>query len=61
MLPLVLLAAGLHGEGVRRHPAPRLAGVAPPHEAAVAAAEAACPPGERLSSEFRDAAAPALA
>ena len=61
MLPLVLLAAGLHGEGVRRRPAPRLAGVAPLHEAAAAAAEAASPPGERLSSGLRDPAAPALA
>lgn len=56
MLLLVLLAAGLHEEGVRRHLAPRLVGVALPHDAA-AAAEAACPPGERFSSEFRAAAA----
>ena len=55
MLLLVLLAAGLHEEGVRRHLAPRLVGVALPH--AAAAAEAACPPGERFSSEFRAAAA----
>lgn len=56
MLLLVLLAAGLHEEGVRRHLAPRLVGVALPHDAA-AAAEAACPPGGRFSSEFRAAAA----
>ena len=56
MLLLVLLVAGLHEEGVRRHLAPRLVGVALPHDAA-AATEAACPPGERFSSEFRSAAA----
>lgn len=57
MLLLVLLAAGLHEEGVRRHLAPRLVGVALPHDDAAAAAEAACPPGGRFSSEFRAAAA----
>ena len=55
MFLLVLLAAGLHKEGVRRHLAPRLVGVALPH-AAAAAVEAACPPGERFSSEFHSAA-----
>ena len=56
MLLLVLLTAGLHEEGIRRHLAPWLVGIALPHDAA-AAAEAACPPGQRFSSEFRAAAA----
>ena len=49
MLLLVLLTAGLHEEGIRRHLAPWLVGIALPHDAAVAV-EAACPPGERFSS-----------
>ena len=56
VLLLVLLEAGLHEEGIWRHLAPRLVGVALPH-AAAAAVEAACPPGERFSSEFHSAAA----
>lgn len=49
---LVLLPAGLHEEGVRGHLAPRLAGVALPHDAAAAAR----PPGGSFSSEYRAAA-----
>lgn len=41
-----------HEEGVRRHLAPRLVGVALPHDAA-AAAEAACPPGGRAVERWR--------
>ena len=57
MLLLVLLAAGLHEEGVRRHLAPRLVGVALPH--AAAAAEAACPPGGRAVERWRAGLLPA--
>ena len=45
MFLLVLLPPGLHEEGVRGHLAPRLVGVALPHDAAAAAAAAARPPG----------------